>query len=250
MWVLVYTHWQTIDCECACLAALVSRYDWFQAQRHLYPTVNFTGTHLVGANTKVGAGSASCGTSVTPHLTQHRPVHRTSQKHTAGGVSLKEFFNANVDQHGMCVTPAPLHIRGYHGLAPHLPHHAKHARRLRRYVAGRPVFSYDDTHLEAFDEVPAGLVKRVVRKGRTPTSQLLREAMAAWDEAERRMVPDLADPVKCVGAPASPRWCCCSCCPTVPCSQRRVERVRVRVPLPRHRHRYDKETWESTTVST
>lgn len=76
----------------------------------------------------------------------------------------------------------------------------------RSYVAGRPVFAYDETHLDVFDEVPAGLVKRVVHKGHASATQLLREAMDAWEEAERRMRPDLADVVKCVRCRVCRTW--------------------------------------------
>lgn len=73
---------------CVCfrnVRAHVCSYDWFEAQRHLYPEIVLPGTHLVGANTR---------------------------KHLNGGFTMDELITANVDDHALYVHHAIAQRKG------------------------------------------------------------------------------------------------------------------------------------------
>ena len=120
------------------------------------------------------------------------------QKHKDGGFTLNEFLLANIDEHDMFVPPPRRCV--YTRCNTH--HHQTHAGAHPSFTAGRPVFSSDDDHLQNFDEVPYGLVRQMVRKGRMDAAGQRQVAMEAWEQVERRMAGDLPDPTKYV------EWAC------------------------------------------
>lgn len=127
----------------------VMSFAWFAAQRHLYPSVTFPGTHLVG------------------HMTA---------PHAAGGFSLADFFAANLASDGGAAL-----LRSYDVSKPHPDFQPRKAANIPSadrsvqaadgapqrtggvFFTGAPLFR-DTAHAEQFDLLPHGIVERVVPK--------------------------------------------------------------------------------------
>jgi len=58
------------------------------------------------------------------------------------------------------------------------------------------VFPYEDRHGEMFDEIPHGLVTRIVRKGTMSKEQMVKMVATSWQDAADRLQPNLPDVFK------------------------------------------------------
>lgn len=125
----------------------VMSYNWFSAQRHLYPEVRFPGSHLVA------------------HMTQ---------PHAEGGFSLADFFAVNTVQDcGAALMrsydeapPNTAWVKGAHAVAnDHASGSLDGGRCEHRhggiFHTGSLVFAKDQAHTHHFDWTPHGIVSRV-----------------------------------------------------------------------------------------